>query len=97
MIARTLSIVGALLVILLGLAFHVRNRAPVSLDFYFGTVALPLSWALVAALALGVVLGLLAAWPALLRGRRANRRLARQQAVLRQELAASHPPPPDGR
>ncbi len=98
MIARLAWLLAILVIVLLGLAFHVRNHAVVMLDFYTGSLELPLSWALVAALAVGVVLGFLAAAPALVRSRRAARRLARQHEALRQELAAKPGlPPPDGR
>ncbi|MFN3884690.1 MAG: lipopolysaccharide assembly protein LapA domain-containing protein [Rhodocyclaceae bacterium] len=65
---------GFLFVILLGLA--IKNGGDVELRFYFDTSwHVPLSLALLAALAIGVILGLLALLPHLIRLRRKLGRL----------------------
>lgn len=80
---------GILFVVLLGLA--IKNGADVELRFYFDTVwRVPLSLALLAALAIGVVLGLLALLPQVIRLRRSVSRLERQA---RSGAADAHEPP----
>ncbi|MFN4148590.1 MAG: lipopolysaccharide assembly LapA domain-containing protein [Rhodocyclaceae bacterium] len=67
---------GILFVVLLGLA--IKNGSDVELRFYFDTSwRVPLSLALLAALAIGVVLGSLALLPQLIRLRRKLGRLER--------------------
>ncbi|WP_126445307.1 lipopolysaccharide assembly protein LapA domain-containing protein [Sulfuricystis multivorans] len=68
---------GVLFVVLLGLA--IKNASDVELRFYFDTVwRVPLSLALLAALAIGVALGLLALLPQVIRLRRRVSRLERR-------------------
>ena len=62
-----LRLLTALVALVAGLAFHSRNHQPVPLDFYIGRVDLPLSWIVVAALAIGAALGMLAMLPGILR------------------------------
>lgn len=70
---------GVLFVILLGLA--IKNSSDVELRFFFdASWQTPLSLALLGALALGIVLGLLALLPQLIRQRRNIRALRRQLA-----------------
>lgn len=57
----------ALLVLLVGLAFHLRNRQAVIIDYYFGSQELPLSIALALALIGGAALGILSGLPLWLR------------------------------
>lgn len=79
MSALTWLLRGILFVILLGLA--IKNSGDVELRFFFdASWQTPLSLALLGALALGVVLGLLALLPQLIRQRRSI-------GVLRQQLA----------
>lgn len=56
---RVLYIVFALLLALLGLAFHVRNNQQIQFDYFMGVVNIDLSWLVVGSLAIGVLLGLL--------------------------------------
>lgn len=69
-----LRLLTALVALIAGLAFHSRNHQPVPLDLYVTRVDLPLSWIVVAALAVGAALGMLAMLPGLLRGRRRSAR-----------------------
>ena len=71
---------GILFVILLGLA--IKNGSEVELRFYFDTVwRVPLSLALLAALAIGAFLGLMALLPQVIRLRRSVSRLERQASA----------------
>ncbi len=70
---------GILFVILLGLA--IKNGGDVELRFFFDTHwQAPLSLVLLTALACGIVLGLLALLPRIIRQRRSISRLRRQVA-----------------
>ncbi|MDP1606949.1 MAG: lipopolysaccharide assembly protein LapA domain-containing protein [Rhodocyclaceae bacterium] len=76
---------GVLFVILLGLA--IKNSGDVELRFFFdASWQTPLSLALLGALVLGIVLGLLALLPQLIRQRR-------NLSALKRELAESGKPP----
>jgi len=76
-----LRLLTALVALIAGLAFHSRNHQTVALDFYIGRADLPLSWIVVAALAIGAALGMLALLPGLLRGRIRTRRSPSATAV----------------
>jgi uncharacterized integral membrane protein len=84
--SRIVSLVILLLVLVLGLAFHLRNAGFVELDFYAGVIALPFSLWMFLALLTGACLGILAWLPIMLRLRRANARLARQVETHQREL-----------
>ena len=73
-----------LLVVVAGLAFHVRNDQLVVVDYYFGNYELPLSLALAIALLGGAILGVLSALPSWLR-------LQRNQAKLSKQLRTEQP------
>ena len=67
-----------LLVVLLGLAFHLRNEQLVLIDFYLGSLELPLSLALALTLLAGAVLGVLAGLPTWLKLKRDKAKLGKQ-------------------
>ena len=67
-----------LLVVLLGLAFHLRNEQLVVIDFYLGSFEMPLSLALAITLLAGALLGVLAGLPARLRLKRNKAKLSKQ-------------------
>ena len=53
--ARLMQIVFALLIVVFGLAFHLKNDIQVTLDFYVWMLSLPLSWLLVVTFSVGEV------------------------------------------
>ena len=67
-----------LLVVLIGLAFHVRNGQLVAVDYYLGSSEIPLSMALAVALLGGAILGVLSGLPAWLKLKREKAKLNRQ-------------------
>ncbi|MFN6960831.1 MAG: lipopolysaccharide assembly LapA domain-containing protein [Rhodocyclaceae bacterium] len=82
---------GILFVILLGLA--IKNGGDVELRFYFDTTwHVPLSLALLAALAIGVILGLLALLPQVIRLRRS---IGRHERQIRALQSGARTPPAD--
>jgi uncharacterized membrane protein YciS (DUF1049 family) len=76
--SRTVKLTFVLLVVLAGLAFHLRNDQLVKMDLYVVSWQLWFSLWVIIALALGAGLGALAMLPRLLRQKRENARLARQ-------------------
>jgi putative membrane protein len=61
-VGETLKIIGIIffvLLLVLGLSFSLLNATPVELNYYFGSIELPLAFALVLTLAIGALLGLL--------------------------------------
>lgn len=82
---------GILFVILLGLA--IKNSGDVELRFFFdASWQVPLSLSLLGALSIGVLLGLLALLPRLIRQRREITRLRRQAAHTEKTVASIEPP-----
>ena len=67
-----------LLVVLIGLAFHLRNEQLVLVDFYLGSFELPLSLALALTLLAGALLAVIAGLPKWLALKRDKARLGRQ-------------------
>ena len=93
---RLLRSAAALTVLIAGLAFHVRNHGPLTLDFYAFRIDVPVSWLAVGALCLGAGLGALATWPARLRMARLLKRQAREIAALRAAPPDSGADAPNG-
>ncbi|KAB7623656.1 lipopolysaccharide assembly LapA domain-containing protein [Alkalilimnicola sp. S0819] len=83
---RIVAIILLLLVVLFGLSFAIANAQSVTLEFYLGQWTLPLSLALVFALIIGALLGVLASLGLITRQRRELRRLRRNQSQSRKEL-----------
>ena len=73
-----LKLALALLVILGGLAFHVRNGQPVVIDFYLASYDIPLSMAIALALLAGAILAVLAGLPDRMRLKREKARLSKE-------------------
>lgn len=85
-----LRLIGSLLLVILvlvGLSFAVLNAQVVSLNYYLGTLDVPLSMALVSALALGALLGALVSLALLMGMKRQLRQLRRKVQIAEQEVA----------
>lgn len=83
---RFLKLLFILLVMLVGAAFAVMNADIVNLNYYFGTVELPLSVVLVGAVCLGALLGMLAGLAGLAGLKRENSSLRRKVRLASQEV-----------
>ncbi|MCC5857940.1 MAG: LapA family protein [Ectothiorhodospiraceae bacterium] len=83
---RVIGLFLLLLVVLFGLSFALLNAGSVQLDYYFGTVSLPLSLLLVLALIVGAVLGVVAALAMMLGRQRELGRARRKLAEIEKEL-----------
>jgi len=75
-----------LVVILSGLALHLRNDQPVLFDYYLASVELPFSLFMVLALSLGVLIGILVGLPLLISLKREKDRLLSRLRVNEKEL-----------
>jgi len=83
---RVFQIVFALLIIFFGLAFHIKNDQPVTLDFYVRSIDVPLSWVVVAAFSVGSILGLIVMLNNILRLQREIRRLGKKHEMATKEI-----------
>ncbi len=83
---RIIKIFLFILIILSALAVHLRNDQAVSFDYYLGTIDLPFSLFLVTAVCLGVVLGILAILPSLIRLEREKSSLSSKIRLTEKEL-----------
>ncbi|MBI2970110.1 MAG: LapA family protein [Gammaproteobacteria bacterium] len=84
--SRLLKLCLVLGIMLIGLAFHLRNDQFITLDYYAGGIEFPFSLWLFLALSTGAFLGVIACLPMTLRWRRENHRLARQLKLYETEL-----------
>ena len=84
--ARLIQLVFILLIAMLGLAFHIRNDQAITLDFYYRSIEIPLSWAIVGAFAFGVVLGIFVMLNSILRLRGEMRRISKQHDLATEEI-----------
>lgn len=75
------------LIFVVALAFAVINADAVKVNYYLGSLELPLSMVLVVTFALGAVVGLLASTARLLALKREVGRLRRSERIAQQELA----------
>jgi putative membrane protein len=87
-VARVLYLAIAVLVALSGLAFHIRNKQDIVLNYFAGTVTVELSLVVVGSLVLGVALGALVMSSTVLRQKAEIRRLKRRQLIAGRELAS---------
>lgn len=84
-----LRIIRSLLIVLVivgGLAMHLRNDQPVLFDYYLGNAEVPLSLLLIFTLIAGAILGGLACMPRILRIRKEKRALLARIRVIEKEL-----------
>jgi uncharacterized integral membrane protein len=83
---RIIKLVVLLLALVIGLLFTYRNGQFVQLDYYLGTLDLALSWLLLGALALGVVIGVLVSLTFVLPAKREARHARKAQASAEKEV-----------
>ena len=83
---RIITIIIFIAVFAAGAAFSAINNGPVDIQYYLGTVTLPLSVIVIVSLVTGIILGALAIFVGSLRLRYENRRLQKKVDVREQEL-----------
>ena len=84
---RLVYLVLILLVVIIGIVFAVLNADTVQLNYYLGSVELPLSLVLVLAMILGAILGILASLKIILGSRRNVTKLKKSVEVAEKEIA----------
>lgn len=83
---RFLKLIFILVIMIIGAALAVMNSEPVQLNYYFGSILLPLSVVLVGAIAAGALLGLLATLGGFFRLKKQNVELRRKAKLVSQEV-----------
>lgn len=83
---RVVGLFFLLLVVLFGLSFALLNASRVELDYYFGTLSLPLSLLLVLVLIVGAVFGVVAALAMMVGRQRELSRVRRRLSETEKEL-----------
>lgn len=83
---RLIYISLALMVIILGVAFSVLNAESIQLNYYLGSVDLPLSLVLVIAMIVGAMLGIFASMSLIIGSRRSANKLKRSVEVAEKEI-----------
>ena len=72
------KLIFIIFLLLLGLVFHVKNHQLVTLNYYVGEVQLSFSIIIVLAVCVGVLLGILASIPIIIRNKKLNSRLKKE-------------------
>lgn len=72
------KLIFIIFILLLGLVFHVKNHQLVTLNYYVGEVQLSFSIIIVLAVCVGVLLGILASIPIIIRNKQLNSRLKKE-------------------
>lgn len=83
---KLIKLVFFLFFLLIGAAFAVLNAELVNLDYYFGSLQLPLSVVLIAFMALGAGLGVFACSGLVLRLKHENSSLRRKSQMVHEEV-----------
>ena len=83
---RIIRLLLVFLIMMSGLALHLRNDQAVTFDFYLGTIDLPFSVFLIAMLITGTILGVVACLSGLLRIKQENRSLRTRIRLAEKEL-----------
>ena len=84
--SRLITIAIFIFVFILGAGFSAINTTPIAVNFYLGTVTLPLAVIIVFAILAGAALSAAALFVSALRLRYENRRLSKKLTVSQQEI-----------
>ncbi len=84
--SRIAKLILLFVILLLGLAFHLKNNQLIELNYYLGSVELSLSLMIVIALGLGSVLGILASLPLVIKLKRQQMKLNKQVQNTEKEI-----------
>ena len=83
---RIITIALFLAVLATGAAFSAINTGPVAINYYLGTLSIPVSVVIITSLVSGIILGALAIFVGTLRLRYENRRLQKKLNISEQEV-----------
>ncbi|MCI0400155.1 MAG: LapA family protein [Gammaproteobacteria bacterium] len=84
--SRILKVIFFLFVLILGLAFHVKNDQLVNLNYYMGSIHLPVSLLVMSSLLVGALLGIFASLAFIAKLKRENAKLARLIRLTEEEV-----------
>lgn len=84
--SRIIKLLFFLGILVIGLAFHVKNDQLVNLNYYMGSIELPVSLLVISSLLVGALLGILASLTFVAKLKRENARLARLVRVTEEEV-----------
>ncbi len=82
-----ITIIFFIILIILGLSFSLLNSTSVELNYYFSSIQLPLAFALVTALVIGVLFGALAVLSMVVKLKRETMRLKKTIRASERELS----------
>jgi lipopolysaccharide assembly protein A len=75
--SRIAKLILVFVILLIGLAFHLKNNQLIELNYYVDVISLPLSWLVVLVLFIGSMLGVLASLPIIIKLKREKLKLER--------------------
>ncbi len=76
--SRIAKLILVFVILLIGLAFHLKNNQLIELNYYVDVISLPMSWLVVLVLFVGSLLGVLASLPIIIKLKRDKIMLERQ-------------------
>lgn len=76
--SRIAKLILVFVILLIGLAFHLKNNQLIELNYYVGVINMPMSWLIVLVLFIGSMLGVMASLPLLIKLKRDKSKLERQ-------------------
>lgn len=76
--SRIAKLILVFVILLIGLAFHLKNNQPIELNYYIDVINLPLSWLVVIILFVGSIMGVLSSLPIIIKLKRDKLRLEKQ-------------------
>ena len=76
--SRIAKLIIVFVILLSGLAFHLKNNQMIELNYYVGVLDMPLSWLVVIMLFIGAILGVLASLPMIIKLKQQKHKLERQ-------------------
>lgn len=68
--SRIARLILVFVILLIGLAFHLKNNQLIELNYYVDVISLPMSWLVVLVLFIGSMLGVLASLPIIIKLKR---------------------------
>ncbi|GJM04936.1 MAG: putative lipopolysaccharide assembly protein A [marine bacterium B5-7] len=75
---RFAKLILIFVILLIGLAFHLKNNQLIELNYYVDVISLPMSWLVVLVLFIGSMLGVLSSLPIIIKLKRDKILLERQ-------------------
>lgn len=76
--SRIAKLIIVFVILLSGLAFHLKNNQMIELNYYVGVLDMPLSWLVVIMLFIGAMLGVLSSLPMIIKLKQQKLKLERQ-------------------